>query len=172
MAIMAPIHPRLHRTPLLIAGPVAATEVLDRLGMDYRYLGEEIGAASAVKMIRSIMIKGLEALTAECLTAAHRAGVLDDVLASLQASDPKSDWRQQASYNLERMMTHGIRRAAEMREVVATVSALGLPARLARATADWQQEIGALGLKHLDLSLEQRLATLERAGCWSEISGT
>lgn len=161
MAIMAPIHPRLHRTPLLIAGPEGALAFLDRMGMDYRYRGAEIGSASAVKMIRSVMVKGIEALTAECFLAARRAGVLDDVLASLQASDTKSDWPERAEYNIERMMQHGLRRAAEMREVALTVSALGLSDTMASATAGWQQRIGELGLRNREGGLKERLAMID-----------
>jgi Domain of unknown function (DUF1932) len=78
--------------------------------------------------------------------AARRAGVETAVLASLQASDPALDWERRVDYNLERMMVHGIRRGAEMREVAATLRELRLPDRLAAATATWQEEIGALGL--------------------------
>ncbi len=69
------------------------------------------------------------------------------MIGSLQASDPGIDWAKRGAYNLERMMVHGTRRAAEMAEVVATVEALGLPARMARATESWQAAIGALGLE-------------------------
>jgi 3-hydroxyisobutyrate dehydrogenase-like beta-hydroxyacid dehydrogenase len=96
-------------------------------------------------MVRSVIIKGIDALTAECMLAARRAGVADAVLASLQASDAGIDWRARASYNLERMMVHGGRRAAEMREVARTIAQLGLPGRMACATAEWQQAIGDLG---------------------------
>jgi hypothetical protein len=79
--------------------------------------------------------------------AARRAGVEDAVLASLQASDPGWNWRDRGAYNLERIMVHGTRRAAEMREVAATLRELGLPDRMAAATAQWQDQIAAL---HLD----------------------
>ncbi|MFV0383358.1 DUF1932 domain-containing protein [Paracoccus sp. (in: a-proteobacteria)] len=170
LAVMAPIHPRLHRTPMLVAGPQEATGFLDMMGMDYRWRGPEIGSASAVKMIRSVMIKGIEALTAECFLAAGRAGVLEDVLASLQSSDPQTDWRGRADYNLERMMQHGQRRAAEMREVAATVVALGLPDRMAGATVGWQQHIGDLALRGREGGLEERLAMVEKALCSLETS--
>jgi hypothetical protein len=97
-------------------------------------------------MMRSVVIKGLEALTTECLVAARRAGVEDAVIESLQASDPGIDWRSRASYNFDRMMVHGNRRAAEMREVAATLRELGLPDRMASATAIWEAEVGAMKL--------------------------
>jgi 3-hydroxyisobutyrate dehydrogenase-like beta-hydroxyacid dehydrogenase len=148
MAIMAPIYPRRHLTPVMLAGPDApvAKRALAGLGMRPQVVGPEIGQASTIKMVRSVMIKGMEALTAECMLAARRAGVLDAVLESLMASDPGIDWRERSAYNLERMMVHGTRRAAEMREVAGTVEHLGLPARLSRAVAEWQAELGRLGL--------------------------
>jgi 3-hydroxyisobutyrate dehydrogenase-like beta-hydroxyacid dehydrogenase len=148
LAIMAPVHPRLHRTPGLLAGPhaEAAMAELAELGMDWRVAGMQVGDASSIKMLRSVMIKGLEALSAECMLAARRAGVEGAVLASLQASDPGWDWRGRSAYNLERMMVHGARRAAEMREVAATLRELGLPDRMAAATAEWQDQIAALHL--------------------------
>jgi 3-hydroxyisobutyrate dehydrogenase-like beta-hydroxyacid dehydrogenase len=148
VAVMAPVHPRLHRTPLLISGAhtQAAAAALQSLDMSATIAGDRIGEASAIKMMRSVMIKGIEALTAECILAARAAGVETAVLASLQASDPNTDWTARAAYNLERMMVHGPRRAAEMREVAATLRELGLPDRMATATADWQDQIGALAL--------------------------
>lgn len=158
MAIMAPVYPKRHLTPVLLAGPhaAAAKRVLAGLGMRPGLAGEEVGQASTIKMVRSVMVKGFEALTAECLLAARRAGVLDAVLASLQASDPDVDWRSRAGYNLERMMVHGGRRAAEMREVARTVAGLGIPDRLSCAIAEWQQAVGDLGLPGGADGLEDR----------------
>jgi 3-hydroxyisobutyrate dehydrogenase-like beta-hydroxyacid dehydrogenase len=148
VAIMAPVQPARHLTALLIAGPHAerARAALEALGMRPSISGEEIGQASAIKMLRSVMIKGFEALTAECMLAARKAGVEQAVLASLQASDPGFDWQKRSAYNLERMMVHGGRRAAEMREVASTIRELGLSDRMARAITDWQQEIADLDL--------------------------
>ena len=148
MAIMAPVYPKRHQTPLLIAGPHAkeAAVILAALGMKARIVGDQVGDASSIKMQRSVMIKGMEALTAECLLAARRAGVEEQVLASLLASNPEIDWPRQAAYHLERMMVHGRRRAAEMREVATTLAELGWPNGLAAATAQWQQQIGDLDL--------------------------
>ncbi|MCB1390982.1 MAG: DUF1932 domain-containing protein [Rhodobacteraceae bacterium] len=148
VAIMAPVHPLRSRVPLLLAGPHAraAAASLAALGMNPAIAGETVGQASTIKMLRSVMIKGLEALTAECLLGARRAGVEEAVLASLQASDPGLDWTARAAYNLERMAVHGTRRAAEMHEVARTLADLGLPERMASATADWQAQIGALGV--------------------------
>jgi 3-hydroxyisobutyrate dehydrogenase-like beta-hydroxyacid dehydrogenase len=158
LAIMAPVHPRLQRTPGLVAGPHAARALAlaAELGMDWRGVGGEVGRASAIKMLRSVIIKGFEALTAECLLAARRAGVEGEVIASLQASDPGWDWRARGAYNLERMLVHGTRRAAEMVEVAATLRDLGLPGDMARATVAWQARLAALGLEGGPDNLEDR----------------
>ena len=146
VAIMAPVHPQKRAVPLLVSGPHsdAGIELLALLGFtNIRKVEGDVGAASAIKMIRSVMVKGLEALTAECVLAADAAGVRDEVLASLNASWPGTDWAAKADYNLDRMIVHGERRAAEMEEVVATLDALGTGSAMARATADRQGEIGA-----------------------------
>src|SRR5690606_33538388 len=122
-----------------------------------RLAGEEVGRASMVKMVRSVMIKGLEALSAECVGAAWRAGVLDDVIASLDASWPGADWASRANYSLDRMMVHGLRRAAEMREVVKTLESLGQSAEMSRATTIQQQSLGERAQKDLPESLPAKL---------------
>ena len=148
LAIMAPVQPRLHQTPGLVAGRHAARAMAlaQDLGMNWQVAGDAVGDASSIKMLRSVMIKGFEALCAECLLAARKAGVEDAVLASLQASDPGWNWRARGAYNLERMMVHGTRRAAEMREVAATLRELGLPDAMAVATAGWQDLLADLAL--------------------------
>lgn len=158
MAIMAPVYPRRHETPVLLAGPAVepAAAALRRLAMAPEVAGLTVGDASMIKMLRSVMVKGMEALTAECFLAARRAGVDAAVLGSLQSSDPGLEWEKRAAYNLERMMVHGARRAAEMREVAATLRELGLPDRLAAATAVWQHEIGAFSLADGAADLSER----------------
>ena len=149
VAVMAPVHPRLHRTPLLISGPhvEAAAPALAALGMSAKIHEGPVGAASSVKMIRSIMMKGLEALVCECVLAGRKAGVIETVLDSLDDTYPGFDWKTRSAYMLERVMTHGLRRAAEMREVALTVDLLGLKGEMSRACVGWQQAIGELGLR-------------------------
>lgn len=146
VAVMAPVRPALAKVPLLVSGPHAidGAAYLAGLGCVPRVIAGDIGAASATKMIRSIMIKGIEALSAECLLSAVAAGVEDEVIASLDDSFPGWDWRERGDYNLERMFRHGSRRAAEMRQSAMTADALGCDGRMAAATADWQDRLGAL----------------------------
>lgn len=147
VAVVAAIHPARHRTPLLIAGPhaEAAAPLLREMDMQLRVVGDTVGAAAAIKMIRSVMIKGIEALTVECFLAAQRAGVLDEVTASLKNNYPGFDWPTQSEYNLERMASHGERRAAEMEESAATLRELGLDPLMVESTIKRQREMGAVG---------------------------
>jgi 3-hydroxyisobutyrate dehydrogenase-like beta-hydroxyacid dehydrogenase len=152
VAVMAAVHPRLHRTPLLISGPhvEAAAPALASLGMSAKIHRGPVGAASSVKMIRSIMMKGLEALVCECVLAGRKAGVIETVLDSLDDTYPGFEWKKRSAYMLERVMTHGLRRAAEMREVALTVDLLGLKGEMSRACVGWQQAVGELGLRSND----------------------
>ena len=147
VAVLAPIHPARHQTPMLIAGPHAdaVAPLLTALGMRVTRAGTETGAAAAIKMVRSVMIKGIEALTLECFLAASRAGVIDEVAASIKNNYPGLDWAKIVPYNLERMASHGERRAAEMEEVADTLRELGVEPLMTSATVKRQREMGQLG---------------------------
>jgi 3-hydroxyisobutyrate dehydrogenase-like beta-hydroxyacid dehydrogenase len=147
VAVLAPIHPARHQTPMLLAGPHAdaIAAVLSALGMRVSVAGAEAGAAAAIKMVRSVMIKGIEALTLECFLAASRAGVIDQVAASMKNNYPGLDWAKIVPYNLERMANHGERRAAEMEEVADTLRELGVEPLMTSATVKRQREMGQIG---------------------------
>ncbi|HEX3504171.1 MAG TPA: DUF1932 domain-containing protein [Xanthobacteraceae bacterium] len=147
VAVLAPIYPARHQTPMLLAGPhaEAIAPTLAALGMRASIAGPETGAAAAIKMVRSVMIKGIEALTMECFVAAARAGVIDEVAASLKNNYPGLDWAKVVPYNLERMASHGERRAAEMEEVADTLRELGVEPLMATATVKRQREMGQIG---------------------------
>jgi 3-hydroxyisobutyrate dehydrogenase-like beta-hydroxyacid dehydrogenase len=146
VAVIAPINPQRHRTPLLISGPhaEAVSPLLRELEMQLSVVDATTGSAAAIKMIRSVMIKGIEALTLECFLAASRANVLDAVTASLKNNYPGLDWPKMSEYNLERMASHGERRAAEMEESASTLRELGLEPLMVEATVRRQREMGAL----------------------------
>jgi 3-hydroxyisobutyrate dehydrogenase-like beta-hydroxyacid dehydrogenase len=147
VAVMAPVYPARHQTPVLLAGPDAAAiePVLTALDMRASIAGADIGAAAAIKMVRSVMIKGMEALTLECFLAATRAGVEDQIVASLSKSFPTLEWPKIVEYNLERMASHGTRRAAEMEEVADTLRELGIDPHMANATVARQRQMGEVG---------------------------
>ena len=145
VAIMAPVDPFRLAVPLLVSGPYAQSgaAALMAIGFtDVRVVGSDIGLASSIKMIRSVMVKGQEALTAEMMLAAENAGVVDEVLESLGDS-----WHAKAAYNLGRMRKHGRRRAAEMEEVAKTLSALGIEPLMTSGTIQRQREMAQMKVK-------------------------
>lgn len=140
-AVMASVPgPRL-KVPILGGGPDAerAAALLNPLGMAITPAATEVGRASAMKLCRSIMIKGLEALIIDCAAAAEAWRVEDEVYASLAATFPSVDWRQLARDMPGRVHAHGIRRAAEMREAAQMLEELGRVPDLALAVADRQE---------------------------------
>lgn len=144
VAVLAPVNPARMNVPLLISGADAdvAEALLRAAGFaKTRVVGDEIGRASAIKMIRSVMVKGIEALTAEMMLAASAAGVVDEVLSSLDASEKSDSWCARADYNVERMTTHGARRAAEMEESAKTLTALGVEPVMTGGTVRRQREM-------------------------------
>lgn len=150
VAIMAPVEPAALAVPMLIAGD-RGEETRERLGAlgftGARTLEGPVGRASAVKMLRSVMIKGIEALTDEMMRAAEAAGVAGEVLASLDASEKLAPWAQRAAYNRERMATHGERRAAEMEEAIRTLEGYGVVPMMTRGTVERQRLAGRSSTK-------------------------
>ncbi|HSG56538.1 MAG TPA: DUF1932 domain-containing protein [Paracoccaceae bacterium] len=164
VAVMAPVDPARLNVPLLLAGPAAADAMaaLNAIGFaKTRVVGDKIGQASAIKLCRSIMVKGLEALTAEMVLAANSAGVLDEVLASLDASEKQVSWQDRADYNLDRMLQHGRRRAAEMSEACTMLRALGIAPMMTENTVCWQQGLGELGIAPLPEGLAAKVTAIQ-----------
>lgn len=140
-AVMAPVSPQRLKVPMLLGGaeaePVAAR--LRSIGMNVTPISKRIGVASAVKMCRSVIIKGIEALAVEFLFAARRYGAEKEVLASLAATYPHMGWDGALpDYLVSRVAEHGRRRAAEMREAAETLRDIGLEPLTALATAERQ----------------------------------
>ena len=136
-SIMAPVAGPDHRVPMLLNGPAAASlaEALSRYEMRLEVMDAAIGAAAAVKMCRSIVIKGLEALMVECALASSEFGAADRVYDSLRETYPGIDWRKTARYMIGRVLEHGERRAHEMQEVASMLRSAGIEPLMAEATA-------------------------------------
>jgi 3-hydroxyisobutyrate dehydrogenase-like beta-hydroxyacid dehydrogenase len=145
-AVMTSIPPKRIKVPLLLGGAGAAelAPLLVELGFDAKVASAELGVASAVKMCRSIMIKGLEAMVIEAFTTARGYGVEDAVLASLAETFPGIDWEKQGAYFFQRVIEHGRRRSEEVREVAETVREIGLTPWSAQGTAERQAWVADL----------------------------
>jgi 3-hydroxyisobutyrate dehydrogenase-like beta-hydroxyacid dehydrogenase len=143
-AIMLPVPPHGHRVPISLGGIHARSfaDLLSPYGMRFDVVSDQVGAASAAKMCRSIIVKGLEALLFECVLSATRYGADERVFASLAETFPGINWSKLASYMVGRVLEHGERRAREMEEVAETLRAIGVEPVMAEATAR-RQEWGA-----------------------------
>jgi hypothetical protein len=96
-------------------------------------------------MVRSLFVKGLEAITVEMLLAARASGCFERVVSSVISSYPGLEWEKFADYELERVSRHGIRRGDEMEESAVTLRELGLNGDIAAAIAAMQTRFGSLG---------------------------
>ncbi len=149
--VMTSVPPYGIRVPMLLGGARAAelAALFTAWGMDAQCVSEQLGVASAIKMCRSVMIKGLEALVIESYATARAYGVEDHVLPTLVETFPSIDWSKQGAYFFSRVVQHGKRRAEEMREAANTVREAGFEPFMATAIADKQQWVAdqaALGL--------------------------
>jgi 2-pyrone-4,6-dicarboxylate lactonase len=149
-AVMTSVPPYRTKVPMLLGGPHSdlGLVALTGLGFAAQVASSELGLASATKMARSVMIKGLEAMVIESFTTARHYGVEDQLIASLDETFPGVDWDHQATYFFQRVIQHGRRRAEEVREVARTVEEAGLHPWSATATSsrhDWVADMVADG---------------------------
>jgi 3-hydroxyisobutyrate dehydrogenase-like beta-hydroxyacid dehydrogenase len=145
-AVMTSVPPYRIKVPLLLGGGDAAALApqLVELGFVPKVASDKLGVASAVKMCRSVMIKGLEAMVIESFTTARAYGVEDAVLASLKETFPGIDWEKQGAYFFQRVIEHGRRRSEEVREVAETVREAGLTPWSSQGTAERQAWVADL----------------------------
>ena len=145
-AVMTSLPPYRIKVPLLLGGSGAAALAppLLELGFAAKVASDKLGVASAVKMCRSVMIKGLEAMVIESFTTARAYGVEDAVLASLKETFPGIDWEKQGAYFFQRVIEHGRRRSEEVREVAETVREIGLDPWSSQGTAERQAWVADL----------------------------
>ena len=143
-AVMAAVPAKRLQVPMLLGGrhAFATSESLRSVGMNAKALSDQVGIASAVKMCRSVMIKGLEALAVECLFAARQYGAEDPVLESLATTYPSMGWDDRLpDYLISRVAEHGQRRAAELREVAQTLQEVAVEPTMALGAALRQEQV-------------------------------
>jgi len=150
-AVMTSVPPYRIKVPLLLGGPEAAALApkLNAYGFAAQVASDKLGVASATKMCRSVMVKGLEAMVIESFTTARAYGVEDAVLTSLRETFPGIDWERQGAYFFQRVIEHGRRRSEELREVAETVREIGLAPHSASGSAErqaWMADLADSGL--------------------------
>ena len=148
VAILSPVASKLHESPILISGPLAEAEgaFIQRHFPNAEIVSREIGAASLVKMIRSVFVKGLESVTMECALAAYRAGLAERIFPTLDDVLRFTATKALADYTMERVATHGLRRSAEMMEVCDTLTDLGTPSWMSEGSVKTEALVGSLNL--------------------------
>jgi 3-hydroxyisobutyrate dehydrogenase-like beta-hydroxyacid dehydrogenase len=174
-AVMSPIAPKRIASPIWLGGSHAREFLTIAQSLGFAgsavYSGT-LGEASAAKMCRSVIVKGMEALLAESLLTARRHGVEDVVLASLEDLFPVGDWRKLARYMIARSLQHGRRRAEEMREAVRTVAEAGFEPWMSEgivARQEWAAgQTDALRAETLKDMLDEMLTRTPAAGAAAE----
>jgi 3-hydroxyisobutyrate dehydrogenase-like beta-hydroxyacid dehydrogenase len=164
-AVMTPFPPKRIASPMLLGGPHAADFLAAAAGLGFSasVFSDRYGQASATKMCRSVIIKGLEALLAESMLSARHYGVEQAVLASLSDLLPVGDWDRLAGYMISRSLEHGRRRAEEMREVAETVAEAGVTPLMTQACVE-RQEWAARYRMAMDADLSRMLDNILAAG--------
>jgi 3-hydroxyisobutyrate dehydrogenase-like beta-hydroxyacid dehydrogenase len=145
-AVMAAVKAVRLKTPILLGGGRAAelADALRSIGMDTTAVSDKIGVASAIKMCRSVVMKGMAALAIESLFTARRYGAEEAVLASFDATYPGMGWKRGLPDQLVmRSVEHSRRRAAEMRESAETIADSGITPRMSLASAELQDWLTA-----------------------------
>jgi len=140
-----------HRVPMLLGGKGARDfmALVAPLGFNVKFVQEEIGLASATKMVRSIMMKGMEALYLECMRAASHFGIEQDVLDSVDESIAGRNWTQNCNRVMARTVIHAKRRADEMAQVAETLREIDIDPAMAEATERCLRWCSTLGLKEV-----------------------
>ena len=163
--VMTSVPPYGIRVPMLLGGPQAQalSGTLQSWGMDAKPVSSELGIASAIKMCRSVMIKGLEALVIESYATARAYGVENHVLPTLKETFPSIDWQEQGSYFFSRVAQHGKRRAEEMRESANTVREAGFEPFMASAIAQKHQWVADQAAKGVFNGLDKSAAWQDMA---------
>jgi 3-hydroxyisobutyrate dehydrogenase-like beta-hydroxyacid dehydrogenase len=150
-SVMADVSSNAHRVPMLLGGAGARDfmALVEPLDFNLTFVQEQIGQASATKMVRSIMMKGMAALHLECMRAANHFGIEQDVLDSVDKSLSGMTWTETCGRTLGRTAIHAARRADEMGQVAETLREVGIDPMMAEATERRHRWCAALGLKEV-----------------------
>jgi len=146
VAVMGPVPLNGHKVPLLLAGDggQAFVDAMTPYGMRMELLDAPVGGASAIKMIRSVFMKGFPQVLLECLLAAQEYGVTEKMLDSLDGTIGGKSVRQMADQVFTPTVIHAARRAAEMKEVVRMLDSVGLGSQMSAAADQRLTDLAAL----------------------------
>lgn len=135
VAVMASVPVYGHKVPLIVSGQGAKqfSDILKKYHMNIKYYGEEVGKASALKMFRSIFMKGIAMLLLETIVGSHKYGVEDDVWNSIFETLTNSSAKRMNGW-ITRTVIHSERREHEMEEVLSMLQELKTDNTMSMAT--------------------------------------
>lgn len=128
VAIMGAVSIHGHRTPLLASGAFAnaLVERLVPLGFVVEVLPDsQPGDATALKLVRSVLTKGMDGVITECLLVAQALGLRQTLLANIGDLD-RSTLSELIAMFIRTHAPHAQRRLHEMEAVEATLQNLGI----------------------------------------------
>lgn len=137
------------RVPFLASGPGAARfrELVEPFGLVVTVLDAPTGAATRVKLLRSVYMKGRDALILEMLLAARRYGVEDALVESVKGSGEQVPFPDLARRVMTALAIFAERRADELDASAEVLRAAGVEPLVAEAGAERLRRLAALGLR-------------------------
>jgi 3-hydroxyisobutyrate dehydrogenase-like beta-hydroxyacid dehydrogenase len=134
-AVLGPVPLSGHKVPIALAGEGAQSfyDTMTPYGMNLEVIDAPVGGASAIKMLRSVFMKGFPQVLLECTLAARHYGVLEKILDSLEATIGGKSVRQMATQVFTPTVIHAARRAGEMGEVITMLDDLGMESSMSTA---------------------------------------
>lgn len=148
IAIMAGIPDRGFEVPLLAGGVKAeeVTTILSDLGLFIRPIGSDPRKPAAIKILRSVCLKGIVALAYEMVRGAEKYGVVDQVLDSASEVMSRESFKKIMGDWLASTAIHARRRAKEMEEAIETLEEAGINPIMSIGTKEVFEEIAGFGL--------------------------
>lgn len=149
VAMMGAVPLTGHRVAILASGSHAEAfrQAMEGYGMNIRVVGEHPGAATAMKLIRSVFMKGMAAVLIETLEAAHRHGVLQAMAEDIGGYMDEHPFPDHLRRLVCGTAVHAERRAFEVAESLELLRKLGSADTMTKATRKKLQHIAALGLR-------------------------
>ena len=163
VAMLGAVPAFLHRVPCLASGNGAERfkAVMEPYGMDITCVGTAAGQASAIKMFRSVFMKGILALLMEMLSGTHRYQVDELVLDSIAKTMEKNSFLETARLQMAKGVINAERMSQEMEAVIETYAEMELPSVMASATCEKLRWCSAMNLKdYFAGSMSQSLAEI------------
>lgn len=147
-AVMSTVPGNGHKVQIFLSGDGAKDfyEGLSKYGMNLTILNTPIGGASAIKMFRSVFMKGLPQLMMESFYPAMKFGALEPLVDSINQSIYGKTMEDLANVFMARTMVHAERRAKEMGDVISTLENMGIDASMSKSTKTKLEQLAELNL--------------------------